>query len=360
MTVDNRVISAGLLVAGLWWLSGHDAPRKQAARGFMVHRRTEANGYVITTNRDQGYWTSYFVDNNGKHIASKPTKNQTEALQNQDDLSYIAVDLPPAKLGVNPIDKDEVAYLRQQVAKTHELVERAKRQITEARNAMDARDSALPGGRRPVVQKASPELLRAIDNLKNFDYSRIHFERELSLALQRNPVMRAKSLDKAEEKVRKLADAARGSMASPQSKAAYRRALDELMQVRIDAGTQATLFDVAPRQTTQRGLPGLFDNPISEDRERQYAIADSIVEKLEDAMRDLPRVGTPKRLQTAQETVAWKAGTTVAKIPRWTMAQVEAQRKALIRTALRDAGVKGTDDLHQIGGIIDRQFRMHW
>lgn len=78
--------------------------------------------------------------------------------------------------------------------------------------------------------------------------------------MRRNPpVMRAKSIDKAEEKVRRLADAARGSMASPQSKAAYRRALDELMQLRIDAGTQNTLFDVAPRQTTQRGLPGLFD-----------------------------------------------------------------------------------------------------
>lgn len=77
--------------------------------------------------------------------------------------------------------------------------------------------------------------------------------------MRRNPVIRAKSIDKAEEKVRRLADAARGSMASPQSKAAYRRALDELMQLRIDAGTQGTLFDVAPRQTTQRGLPGLFD-----------------------------------------------------------------------------------------------------
>lgn len=77
--------------------------------------------------------------------------------------------------------------------------------------------------------------------------------------MRRNPVMRAKTIDRAEEKVRRLADAARGSMASPQSKAAYRRALDELMQLRIDAGTQGTLFDVAPRQTTQRGLPGLFD-----------------------------------------------------------------------------------------------------
>lgn len=76
---------------------------------------------------------------------------------------------------------------------------------------------------------------------------------------RRPSVVRAGAIDKAEEKVRELADAARGSMASPQSKAAYRRALDDLMQLRIDAGTQGTLFDLAPRQTTQRGLSGLFD-----------------------------------------------------------------------------------------------------
>jgi len=72
-------------------------------------------------------------------------------------------------------------------------------------------------------------------------------------------VVSAGAIDKAEDKVRELADAARGAAASQQAKAKYRRALDDLMQLRIDAGTQGTLFDVAPRQTTQRGLPGLFD-----------------------------------------------------------------------------------------------------
>jgi hypothetical protein len=77
--------------------------------------------------------------------------------------------------------------------------------------------------------------------------------------MHRNPMRRTGALDKAKGKVRKLADAARGSSASAQSKAAYRRALDDLMQMRIDAGTQGTLFDLAPRQATQRAMPGLFD-----------------------------------------------------------------------------------------------------
>jgi len=238
----------------------------------MVHKRTEANGYVIKTNRDQGYWTSYFVDNNGKIIASKPTKNQTEALQNQDDLSYIAVDLPPAKLGANP-------------------------------------------------------------------------------------VVRAKTLDKAEEKVRKLADAARGSMASPQAKAAYRRALDELMQIRIDAGTQGTLFDVAPRQTTQRGLPGLFDNPLTADRERQYRIAEELEPLVFAALKELPNVGSRKRPRETWEYTNWGPDVKTASVPRWTEKQVNAQRLAIIKKVMRAAGVKGEDDIKVIGRSLESQTR---
>jgi hypothetical protein len=153
----------------------------------------------------------------------------------------------------NPVDKDEVSYLRQSLASHIKLMERARKENN-------------------VTQ------LHFLESWKPY------WEAQLAQALQRNPVVRAKNLDKAEEKVRKLADAARGSMASPQSKAAYRRALDELMQTRIDAGTQGTLFDIAPRQTTQRGLPGLFDNPMTADPERQY--------------RDAARYSSPKELLT--------------------------------------------------------------
>ncbi|MEI6722886.1 MAG: hypothetical protein WCO67_19150 [Betaproteobacteria bacterium] len=173
-------------------------------------------------------------------------------------------------------------------------------------------------------------------------------------------MVRAGAIDKAEEKVRELADAARGAAASAGAKAKYRRALDDLMQLRIDAGTQGTLFDVAPRQTTQRGLPGLFDNPVSEERDRQYRIAEDIEETLVVALRDLPRVGSPKRLHTGAELVFMRSGFTVPTIPRWTISQVDAKRKVMIKNAMREAGVKDADDVRVIGAILERQTRPNY
>jgi hypothetical protein len=175
--------------------------------------------------------------------------------------------------------------------------------------------------------------------------------------MRRNPVVRAKTLDKAEEKVRKLADAARGSMASPQSKAAYRRALDELMQTRIDAGTQATLFDVAPRQTTQRGLPGLFDNPLTADQQRQYRIAEELEPLVVAALKELPNVGSRKRPGEPWEYTNWGPDVKTPSVPRWTEKQVNAQRLAIIKKVMRSAGVKGEDDIKVIGRSLESQTR---
>lgn len=175
--------------------------------------------------------------------------------------------------------------------------------------------------------------------------------------MRRNPVIRAKSIDKAEEKVRRLADAARGSMASPQSKAAYRRALDELMQLRIDAGTQGTLFDVAPRQTTQRGLPGLFDNPPSwEDYARWRELAAKVEAAIKDDMAELPDPGTYKRKPTALEQMS-AGGKKMSDVPKWTVAQVEAKRKSMIAAGMKRFKITGEEDTWRVREHLDTAFR---
>ena len=175
--------------------------------------------------------------------------------------------------------------------------------------------------------------------------------------MRRNPVMRAKGLDKAEEKVRRLADAARGSTASPQSKAAYRRALDDLMQLRIDAGTQATLFDVAPRQTTQRGLPGLFDNPATwEELARWRQLSSQVEADIKDEMRALPRPGEYKRRLTPYEQMSW-GGKHPKDVPKWTVSQVDAKRRSIITAGMKRAKIKGEEDSYRVREHLDSAFR---
>lgn len=157
-----------------------------------------------------------------------------------------------------PASAEEIENRKQEIAVLDERLAQQRRRLNTELNAIDRRDIQRYG-RTLLTREGTPELMAAQEAIKRLQAARQHAHRELIEARYRNPVVRANMIDKAEQKVRRLADAARGSMASPQSKAAYRRALDELMQLRIDAGTQGTLFDVAPRQTTQRGLPGLFD-----------------------------------------------------------------------------------------------------
>jgi len=174
---------------------------------------------------------------------------------------------------------------------------------------------------------------------------------------RRPSVVRAGAIDKAEEKVRELADAARGASTSQQAKAKYRRALDDLMQLRIDAGTQATLFDVAPRQTTQRGLPGLFDNPPSwEDYARWRELAAKVEAAIKDDMAELPDPGTYKRKPTALERMG-ASGKKMSDVPKWTVAQVEAKRKSIIAAGMKRFKITGEDDTWRVREHLDTAFR---
>jgi hypothetical protein len=152
---------------------------------------------------------------------------------------------------------EEIANRKREIAVFDERLAHQRRRLSAERNRIESSEIARHG-RTLLVHQGTPELLAAQDAIKRLEAARAHASSELSYALQRNP-KRAQTLDKLEAKTRSLAMDARGPSASTQSKAAYRRSLDALMQARIDAGVQRTLFDVEPSNNSQRALPGFFE-----------------------------------------------------------------------------------------------------